>query len=208
MSKRMLSILLISVVTATLSAQQVLVDVVYLKNGSIIKGTIIEQVPGETIKLKTADGSIFVYNMSEIKKITKEQVNNNSRNYDKNVVSMMRYQNEISSLQGRKRIDLLGIGGVYLLTVLGDFMVGGDVGTGTLIPVVGPFVEIVRVDNDPNYQWSPSGKPLMILSGIIQTGLALDYIFANNKLKRVKSKYSMMLGFNQDEKYVLFAYAF
>ena len=47
-------------------------EVVYLKNGSIIRGTIIEQVPERTIKIQTADGSVFVYQMSEVEKITKE----------------------------------------------------------------------------------------------------------------------------------------
>nr|MBS9774853.1 hypothetical protein [Tenacibaculum sp.] len=47
-------------------------DVVYLKNGSIIKGYIIEQVPNKTMTIQTIDGSTFVYPIDEIKKITKE----------------------------------------------------------------------------------------------------------------------------------------
>lgn len=47
-------------------------DVVYLKNGSIIKCAILEMVPDKTIKIQTADGNIFVYNMSEVEKISKE----------------------------------------------------------------------------------------------------------------------------------------
>jgi sRNA-binding regulator protein Hfq len=47
--------------------------VVYLKNGSIIKGQIIEQIPGSTIKLQTKDGSVFVYKVDEIEKMTREQ---------------------------------------------------------------------------------------------------------------------------------------
>lgn len=49
-------------------------EVVYLKNGSIIKGTIIEQVPDVSIKIQTKDGNIFVYKMEEIDRITKESV--------------------------------------------------------------------------------------------------------------------------------------
>lgn len=48
-------------------------DVVYLKNGSIIKGMIIETIPNESIKIETADGSIFVYSMDEVQKMTKEK---------------------------------------------------------------------------------------------------------------------------------------
>jgi len=50
-----------------------LVDVVYLKNGSIISGSIIEQVPNENLKIQTKDGSVFVYPMSDISRITKEK---------------------------------------------------------------------------------------------------------------------------------------
>jgi hypothetical protein len=49
-------------------------DVVYLKNGSVIRGMIIEQVPGKTVKIQTADRSIFVYQMEEIEKMTREAV--------------------------------------------------------------------------------------------------------------------------------------
>lgn len=49
-------------------------DVVYLKNGSIIRGVIMEQVVGESIKIKTGDGNLFVFKMDEIEKMTKEKI--------------------------------------------------------------------------------------------------------------------------------------
>ena len=48
------------------------IDVVYLKNGSIIKGMIIEQTPNVSLKIQTRDGSVFVYKMDEVEKMTKE----------------------------------------------------------------------------------------------------------------------------------------
>lgn len=51
----------------------VLIDHVYLKNGGIIKGTILEMVPNVQIKVETRDGSIFVYKMEEVEKMTKEK---------------------------------------------------------------------------------------------------------------------------------------
>jgi hypothetical protein len=54
-------------------AQQ-LQDVVYLRDGSIIRGTIIEQVPGESILIRTTDGNQFRYQMAQIDRITKEPV--------------------------------------------------------------------------------------------------------------------------------------
>jgi hypothetical protein len=55
-------------------AQTVYRDVVYLKNGSVIKGTIVETIPEKSIKIETADGNLFVYNMSDIEKLTKEAI--------------------------------------------------------------------------------------------------------------------------------------
>jgi len=41
-------------------------DAVYLKNGSVIRGVIIEQVPNKSIKIEMADKSVFVYQRSEV----------------------------------------------------------------------------------------------------------------------------------------------
>jgi hypothetical protein len=57
-----------------LSAQNGWQDVVYLKNGSKIKGMITEFVPNVSYTITTSDGSIFVCNIADIVKITKEQV--------------------------------------------------------------------------------------------------------------------------------------
>lgn len=48
------------------------VDVLYLQNGSIIRGMIIEQIPNVKIKIQTSDGSIFVHSIDQVLKITKE----------------------------------------------------------------------------------------------------------------------------------------
>ena len=47
-------------------------EVVYLKNGSIIRGVIIEQIPNESLKIQTADGSVFFCVIADVVKITKE----------------------------------------------------------------------------------------------------------------------------------------
>ena len=61
------------VATAPLFAQQ-MEDVVYLKDGTIVRGTIIEQIPGESLKIQTQGGSTFLYTLEEIAKIVKEPV--------------------------------------------------------------------------------------------------------------------------------------
>jgi len=49
-------------------------DVVYLKNGSVIRGMIIEQIPNQTITIQTADRNLFVFEVEQIEKITKEEI--------------------------------------------------------------------------------------------------------------------------------------
>ena len=49
------------------------IDVVHLKDGSIIKGVIIEQIPGKSIKIETKGGSVFVYRFTDVVKISKEK---------------------------------------------------------------------------------------------------------------------------------------
>lgn len=66
-------ICLLSACVASASAEE-LQEVVYLKNGSVIRGTIIEQVPNQSLKIKTTDGNIFVFKIEEVEKITKEPV--------------------------------------------------------------------------------------------------------------------------------------
>ena len=51
---------------------QVVEEVVYLKNGSVVRGIIVEQIPNETLRIRTSGGSEFVFQMSEVLKITKE----------------------------------------------------------------------------------------------------------------------------------------
>ena len=46
-------------------------DVIYLKNGRIIKGEILEVVPNESIKIKTSHGKTFVFKMEEVERAGK-----------------------------------------------------------------------------------------------------------------------------------------
>ncbi len=46
----------------------------YLKNGSIISGIVIEEIPGKQYKVKTMDGNIFVFEAEEIERIILNEV--------------------------------------------------------------------------------------------------------------------------------------
>lgn len=79
MKKVSLLLLLLLLVSAYAGAQNRYQEVVYLKDGSIVRGIVIEQVPNASLKIKTADGSIFAYPMTEVERITKEPLRTRQR---------------------------------------------------------------------------------------------------------------------------------
>ena len=68
--------MLISIVSF---AQTSLQDVVYLKDGSIIRGDIVEYTPTDTVKIMTTDGSVFVYDFAQVEKFAKEEAKHYQR---------------------------------------------------------------------------------------------------------------------------------
>jgi hypothetical protein len=92
-----------------ISAQQNWTEVVYLKNGSIIKGIVVEQNPNESIKVRTSDGSLFVYPISDVEKITKEMAPNRSgRAYDSYGSENSSYSSYSSSSHGAHKSGYRG----------------------------------------------------------------------------------------------------
>ncbi len=60
--------LLLSMATAAL-AQNQNPDVVILKNGSVVTGTIINEIPNEEITIRALNGAVYTYPMVEVNKI-------------------------------------------------------------------------------------------------------------------------------------------
>lgn len=65
-------------------AQQQTEDVVYLKDGGVIHGTIIEQRPGDSILIRTRDGNVLRFQMDQIERMAKEAVNRPAQMHRKN----------------------------------------------------------------------------------------------------------------------------
>lgn len=70
MKKHVLVVIFVIITGFQLSAQK-LNDVLYLKNGSIIYGKLVEIV-NDTYKMQTSDGSVFIYKSEEVAKFAKE----------------------------------------------------------------------------------------------------------------------------------------
>ena len=85
-------LLCIFMFVASLASAQTLEDVIYLKNGSIYRGTIIEQVPGESYKIQITGGTVFFVTVPEVQKITKEAVKEEETRYNRFDNDEMTYQ--------------------------------------------------------------------------------------------------------------------
>ncbi|MDD6209220.1 MAG: hypothetical protein PUB21_01275 [Bacteroidales bacterium] len=81
MKKKFLFLFFILFGLNTLTFSQNSDDVVYLKNGDVVKGTILEQ--GTPLKIKTPDGKILVFQAEYIEKVTKENDDNFTDNKKK-----------------------------------------------------------------------------------------------------------------------------
>lgn len=78
--RKLLALFFVAIAFAATTYAQEYRDCVHLKNGSIIKGVIVEQVLGKTLTVETADGSQFVYDFCDIVKITKEKIEPSEQN--------------------------------------------------------------------------------------------------------------------------------
>ena len=79
------------------------IEVVHLNNGDVIKGTIIENVINEYVKIELQGGSILTFPYSDIEKISKETAQREIRqsttknSYSDNTQQLMMYQTQKKS---------------------------------------------------------------------------------------------------------------
>lgn len=69
----LLSLFLSVIQTASTFSQEEMQDVIYLENGSVVRGAIVELVSNVSVKIKLQDGIVYVYPMDEVRKIVRKQ---------------------------------------------------------------------------------------------------------------------------------------
>lgn len=84
--KKHLTIILLSLCCTIAFAQNEVQDVVYLKNGTVLRGKIIERIKEKSIVIETAKGEVFYYEWEAIDEIKEELYekqgeNKNLKNY-------------------------------------------------------------------------------------------------------------------------------
>lgn len=71
--KTLLLTLFFALFTLTVYSQKNMDDVVYLKNGSRIQGTILQIIPDSVVQIKQMGGSMWIFPMKDVSMIAKEE---------------------------------------------------------------------------------------------------------------------------------------
>ena len=75
MKKRCTLILILITLLTFAYAQKKVEDMILLKNGDIVRGKIVEQIPNTLITIKTIDNNLLSFPINKIEKITKDTIN-------------------------------------------------------------------------------------------------------------------------------------
>jgi hypothetical protein len=150
--------------------------VIRLKSGTVVRGSILEIVPGGTVVIRKVNGTVLVYNMEDVARIEKSGV------APQPVPN--RQPNRVSA---HRQIAGAGLLATWLVTVVAAAAMKDDYISTTAIPVVGPFATISRVERDPFGYFEGGNKGLLITSGMMQTGF-LIYLTAAFALRSAPSE--------------------
>jgi hypothetical protein len=185
-------------------AQDNLQDVVYLKNGSIIRGVIIEKIQDKLIKIETFGANVFVYQMDEIEKLTREPCRIHGNCSLNNAGSKSGFKGMIELGHqfgvGKFGMDRLKFNMIYRYQINPYFSAG--IGTGLRFyfdddAAVIPIFADLRM-NFLNYQTSPYfsldiGYANDATNSFKKVGLIFNPEFGVNF--RISEKYAMNAGF-------------
>ena len=127
-------------------------------------------------------GNVFFFKMSEIKSMKKEPIN-------KTQTVLFNYNPQ--KYKTMKNVGRYGWAAVAGLTLIGSAAMGDEMFATTVIPVVGPFVTIIRIENTPGGTYLPGGKGLLLTSGILQVSLFSYWMYYVIKDSNYKAQYGL-----------------
>ncbi len=102
-------------------------DVIYGTDGTVVRGVIIEQMPGVSYKIATKDGNIFLYDALKVERITKEPPVRGNYQEDGNRHSYDEYGRVVY-----KKSPLWSAVGSFCITGLGQ-VINGETRKGLLL---------------------------------------------------------------------------
>ena len=168
-------------------------ETVYLKNGSQLKGIITEWVPNETITLKLVDGSIFVFKISEINKVTRNieeiKTSKNITAESEMIFEPKEYNSQISlgygAAGGKYGLNVIGYNWVYGKNLKPKHYIGGGTGVRyyfyrseegsiTMIPIFIDYQYRINNEKFSPYVKVAGGYSLNIESGFDNSGFLFN----------------------------------
>ena len=198
-----LTILIILLVSILYPQNTQTLDTVVLRDGSTIRGTLIEVVPNKHIKIKTTGGSALTLDMSEVLNINRGLANSPTELRLNNQYGMnhINYQAKINFCKYSWAITA-GI------TLLGSAAIGDESFSTTVIPIVGPFMTISQVENDPNLNYLPGAKNMLLTSGILQASFVSFWIIYKLMDMSYQTNYTVAILPQSEAVSVSFVYKF
>lgn len=204
--RKKITILFFMLITALAFAQSNYQDVVYLKNGSIIKGVIIEQVPNKSIKIETSGGSVFVYKMDEIEKLTKEYLKAKSNNSQNNRETKSKFELGYQIGSGDFGMDRLKLNVLTYYSVSNSFSIGYGIGLryyfdaeALLLPILADFNVNFKGDNVSPFLSLGVGYSLDATDSLEGIGFLLNPRFGVNFNTSGKSILSLSVGYEMQK---------
>lgn len=124
---------------SSLSAQTPTKDVVFLKNGSVVRGVITEINPNVNLKISTPDGNLFVFEMKDVEKIIKEEITKQERSQPQGN-QIINNPNFINTTASQYREPAIATLCSFMIPGLGQFYNGqSNKGAGHLVWYLGSY---------------------------------------------------------------------
>lgn len=147
------------------AAQSGMEDVIYFKNGEIIRGEIIERDGEDTFKIETHCRNVVLVKNEEIQKITREQIP--SRQYYKSTGYINRTGIDILSGQGSNSVSFQTVNGYRFTPLLSAGLGIGYTPYSDPLDLIPLFIEIryqlIHAQNSP-FVFLKTGHGFSILS--------------------------------------------
>lgn len=102
---------------------------------------------------------------------------------------------ERNHIKTQRLISGLGLAISYIGTVVVDLLDYDGYRRYTLIPVVGPWITLAKMAHNHDPGW-PGAKPLLVLSGLAQTGFATYFIISLTRHPKPRATKSVTIGAN------------
>ncbi|MEE9166124.1 MAG: hypothetical protein V3U24_01465 [Candidatus Neomarinimicrobiota bacterium] len=171
--------------TVAVAPDEETVDVVYLKNGSIIKGQMGREIPGNSGTIETHEGNTLNLSPQDILATTKLD----------EVIQFQALKNEVmfelrvASMESRKIFDLAGLLFSYAATIGGYYTLGGEDLARIVVPVAGPFLLLEPPQRGTPHTPFPFRQLLLVGSGLVQAGFLADYVISGRRERNLRRKY-------------------